>query len=215
MRKENGNTFDPNVHMFPDMNAGQLIAFWGVSFLLVLVPGADWAYVIGAGLRGRSVLASAAGLLVGYVALTVVVAAGVGAVVATVPHFLSTLTIVGAAYLIFLGLGPLAKPTIPIAEARQPRSALLAGIGTSGLNPKGLLLFLALLPQFTDPRGRWPTAVQIAALGLVHVLSCGIVYPSVGLLARAVLGRRPRAARAAIRTSGAAMIIIGLALLIR
>jgi threonine/homoserine/homoserine lactone efflux protein len=201
--------------MFADMSTSQLIAFWGVSFLLVLVPGADWAYVIGAALHGGSVLRPAAGLLVGYVALTVVVAAGVGAVVATVPHVLSTLTVVGALYLIYLGVGPLTKPTIPDAEAQEPRRAVLKGVGTSLLNPKGLLLFLALLPQFTDPANRWPIAVQIAALGLIHVLSCGIVYPSVGLLARAVLGARPKAARAAIRISGAAMIVIGTGLLVR
>ena len=58
------------------MAIGVVIAFWGVSFLLVLVPGADWAYAIAAGLRDRSVLPAVAGLLAGYVALTAVVAAG-------------------------------------------------------------------------------------------------------------------------------------------
>jgi len=59
------------------MAAGTLAAFWALSFLLVLVPGADWAYAIAAGLRDRSVLPAVAGLLAGYAGLTAVVAAGV------------------------------------------------------------------------------------------------------------------------------------------
>ena len=53
------------------------------------------------------------------------------------------------------------------------------GLGISGLNPKVLLLFLALLPQLTDPEARWPLAAQIMALGLVHVASCALVYTAV------------------------------------
>ena len=90
-----------------------------------------------------------------------------GALVTTVPHALSTLTVVGAAYLVYLGCGPLTKPTIPHADGRNPRRALLKGIGTSGLNPKGLLLFLAVLPQFTDRDGRWSVCwrVRFSACG--------------------------------------------------
>ena len=58
------------------MAAGPVIAFWTVSLALVLVPGADWAYAIAAGLRDRSVLPAVAGMLAGYLALTLVVAAG-------------------------------------------------------------------------------------------------------------------------------------------
>ena len=46
------------------MAISTLAAFWAVSFLLVLVPGADWAYAIAAGLGDRSVLPAVAGLLV-------------------------------------------------------------------------------------------------------------------------------------------------------
>jgi threonine/homoserine/homoserine lactone efflux protein len=87
------------------------------------------------------------------------------------------------------------------------------GAGVSGLNPKGLLLFLALLPQFTNPRWSWPLAVQLGFLGLIFMVSCGAVYLCVGSVARRVLSAHPAAARAVTRISGAAMLVIGALLL--
>jgi threonine/homoserine/homoserine lactone efflux protein len=87
------------------------------------------------------------------------------------------------------------------------------GAGISGLNPKVFLLFLALLPQFTDPNARWPLSVQIVVLGLVHVASCAVIYTGVGTGARRVLRARPDTARTVTRFSGAAMIVIGVVLL--
>lgn len=200
------------------MDAGSVAAFWTVSVLLVMVPGADWAYAISAGLRDRSVLPAVGGLVLGYVALTGVVAAGVAALVARTPAVLTGLTVLGALYLVWLGVVTLARPAVPgTAEVSEPTASwgvrVLTGTGVSGLNPKALLLFLALLPQFTDPEGGWPLAAQIGTLGLVHTVSCGLVYLCVGVLARAVLGARPTAARAVTRVSGAAMILIGVGLL--
>lgn len=201
------------------MAASSITAFWAVSVLLVLVPGADWAYAMAAGLRDRSVLPAVSGLLLGYVGLTAVVAAGVAAVVARTPAVLTALTVLGALYLMWLGGTTLARPGTPGATTEVPGGApwgarVLKGAGTSGLNPKALLLFLALLPQFTDPDGSWPPAAQIGALGLVHMVSCGVVYVCVGVLARTVLRARPTAARVVTRVSGAAMIVIGGLLLV-
>ena len=53
--------------------------------------------------------------------------------------------------------------------------AAVKGLGVSALNPKGLLLFLALLPQFTDSHSPWPIPLQIVALGLAHTASCAAV----------------------------------------
>lgn len=86
------------------------------------------------------------------------------------------------------------------------------GAGISGLNPKVFLLFLALLPQFTDPSAAWPLAVQITALGLVHVASCAVVYTG-RCGARLVLGARRAAARVVTHFSGAETIGIGALLL--
>ncbi|MEV2277077.1 LysE family transporter [Nocardiopsis sp. NPDC049922] len=202
------------------MAASSITAFWAVSVLLILVPGADWAHTITAGLRDRSVLPAIGGLLLGYVALTGVVAAGVAAVVASSPVVLTALTVAGAVYLIGIGAVTVARPAVPGASAEGGAGAawgarLAQGIGVSGLNPKALLLFTALLPQFTDPADGWPMGAQIAALGLVHTVSCAVVYLCVGLTARAVLGARPAAARAVSRASGAAMVVIGVLLLVQ
>ncbi|UVJ41339.1 LysE family translocator [Arthrobacter sp. CJ23] len=200
------------------MAFGMVAAFWAVSFLFVLTPGADWAYAISAGLRHRTVLPAVGGLLSGHVVATAVVAAGVGALVSGSPVVLTALTVAGSAYLVCLGIGMLKNPSIPEAGQEQASGSwvrqALKGAGISGLNPKVFLLFLALLPQFTDPNGSWPIAGQVAILGLIHVASCAVVYTGVGVGARVVLRARPAAARTVTRISGAAMVAIGLFLLV-
>jgi threonine/homoserine/homoserine lactone efflux protein len=68
------------------------------------------------------------------------------------------------------------------------------GLGVSALNPKGPLLFLALLPQFTDSHSPCPIPLQIVTLGLAHTASCAAVYTAVGTGARQVL-RTPLSCR--------------------
>ncbi len=184
------------------MATSSIAAFWVVAVLLIIVPGADWAFTISAGLRGHSILAAVGGLVLGYAAMTVVVAAGVGSLVARSPAFLTGLTIAGGLYLMWHG-----------ARARTNRATLVKGIGVSGLNPKGLLVFLALLPQFTDPHAGWPLAVQLGVLGLTFTVSCAAFYLCLGSSAHKILHTRPVAARAITRFSGAAMIAIGALLL--
>ena len=84
----------------------------------------------------------------------------------------------------------------------------MQGAGVSGLNPKGLLVLVVLLPQFTDAASAWPIPVQLAVLGLIFVASCALVYSVVGVSARAVLRARPSAMRILSRVSGAAMVLL-------
>ena len=237
------------------MAASSVVAFWAVALLLIMVPGADWAFVLGASLRGRSVVPAVSGLVLGYAGITLVVAAGVGAIVGRSPALLTGLTVVGGCYLIWHGATTFARPVAagvpartaastgtaapaspataapapasPAAAAPAPASAataaaartatppttsravLVRGMGVSALNPKGLLVFLALLPQFTSPRWSWPLAAQLGLLGLVFVVSCAAFYLVLGSAARRVLAARPAAARAVTRFSGAAMAVIG------
>jgi threonine/homoserine/homoserine lactone efflux protein len=199
------------------MSLSVFAAFWAVSFLFVITPGADWAYAISAGLFGRVVLPAVAGLLIGHLLATLVVAAGVGGLVASNPLALSVLTIGGSLYLLWLGINMLRNPSTPEAAETQASGTwsrwTLKGACVSGLNPKVFLLFLALLPQFTDPTAAWPVPMQIMALGLLHALSCGVIYLLVGFGSRSVLQARPVAARFVSRLSGAIMILIAAILL--
>ena len=200
------------------MAVDAVIAFWLVSLLLIAVPGADWAFTISAGLRGRSVLPAVGGLVLGYAAVTLVVAAGVGVLVAGSPAALTGLTIAGGGYLMWHGGSTFARPSTPSRPASSAATTdwgiLARGIGVSGLNPKGLLIFLALLPQFTNPHWSWPVAGQIGALGLAFMATCAGFYLCLGLFARSVLHARPSVARAVSRLSGAAMVVIGVVLIL-
>ncbi len=193
-----------------------LTAFWAVSMLFVITPGADWAYAISAGMRGRWVMPAVAGMLSGHLLATLVVAAGVGSLIAGHPLALTLLTVAGACYLIWLGGNLMLSPAVPQAarsEAGETGSRwAFKGFCVSGLNPKVFLLFLALLPQFTDPQSNWPLPLQILLLGLVHLCSSLVVYSLVGYGAKAVLASRPQAARWVGRVSGAAMILVAVGL---
>ena len=202
------------------MTLTAVFTFWAVCLLMIIVPGADWAFVISTGLRGRSVVPAVGGLVLGYTVLTAVVAAGVGTLVARDPVLLTALTVAGGGYLIWRGAVILAASPPDLdqvpgtAEAPVQAGPVLArGLGVSGLNPKGLLLFLALLPQFTNRHGGWPLPGQLALLGVVFTLTCGAFYLGLGSVVRAVLLPRPWTARAVTRVSGAAMIVIGAVLL--
>jgi threonine/homoserine/homoserine lactone efflux protein len=199
------------------MAPGSVLAFWLVALLLIAVPGADWAFTVSAGLRGHSVLPAVGGLVLGYAAVTAVVAAGVGALVAGTPAVLTGLTVVGGAYLIWHGGTTFAHPPSPPATVDSATGTdwhtFVLGIGVSGLNPKGLLIFVALLPQFTDPAASWPVAGQIGVLGLAFMATCAVFYFAVGSLARTVLHARPAVAGAVSRVSGAAMVVIGAAII--
>ena len=200
------------------MSFNAFIAFWAVSILFVITPGADWAYAISAGLKGRMVIPAVGGLLSGHLIATIVVAAGVGTLVANHPLALTVLTVAGAAYLLWLGVNMLASPSTLHADDIEASNSwgrwALKGLCVSGLNPKVFLLFLALLPQFAHASASWPVPLQMIALGLVHTISCGVVYLMVGFGSEAVLHTRPAAARFVSRFSGTTMIIIAGILLV-
>ncbi|MDT0438875.1 MULTISPECIES: LysE family translocator [Streptomyces] len=202
------------------MDATTLAAFLAVDLLLVLTPGADWAFAISAGLRGRSVLPAVSGLVAGYAGYTVlaVAVAGLAVLVASSPALLTALTVAGAGYLIWLGRHVLRQPAELTAAAGTAGASrarvMLQGAGISGLNPKALLLYLSLFPQFIDTTGDgWPVAAQTGLLGVLHMAACATVYLAVAVLARTVLRTRPAAARAVTRVSGVLMILVGALLL--
>jgi threonine/homoserine/homoserine lactone efflux protein len=198
------------------METSLLTAFWIVSLSLVMVPGADWAYVISAGLRGSAVAPAVGGMLVGYLAITLIVAAGIGTLVMSVPGILPVLTALGGAYLLWLGIRTLLRPSgLAVGQTRDESGQWkwsLRGFAISGLNPKAILLFVALLPQFTRRDAGWAVSTQIVALGLVHMINCALVYSVVGVGSKAILSARPQAARRVGQLSGATMILVAVVL---
>ncbi|WP_327723428.1 LysE family translocator [Streptomyces europaeiscabiei] len=200
------------------MDTTTLAAFLAVDLLLVFTPGADWAYAISAGLRERSVVPAVTGLIAGHAAYALVTVAGLAVIVASSPAALTALTVAGAGYLLWLGWGVLRQPAIPAAAEESADASrvqvTLKGAGISGLNPKALLLYFSLFPQFIDTADGWPVAAQTGLLSMVHLTACAVVYLGVGVLARTVLKTRPSAARVVTRISGAMMIVIGAFLLV-
>ena len=201
------------------MNPQLFVAFLVVSGALACTPGVDWAYSITAGLKQRSFVPAVAGLCGGYVLHTVLLVAGLAALLTGIPGVLGWLTVAGAGYLLWLGLTTIRSwrdASFGSAEVRAPANqfrTFLQGMGTSGINPKGLLFYVALVPQFVSPEASLPVPVQSALLGLTFVLLVAVVYTCVALLARKLLHSRPGAARKVTLASGIIMVALGTVLL--
>ncbi len=186
-----------------------------MTFVLVaigvsLVPGPAVVAVVSSALRGglRASLATNAGVLVGDAAFVGATALGLGALlVASHPLFLAVKWL-GIAYLAYLGLRALlARGTGYAFDARGAGGrAFRLGLTTQLANPKIVLFFGALLPQFVDPAR--PAALQFAILGATFIVGDALVFAGYGALAHRARGwlRSPRAVRVTSRVSGAAML---------
>ncbi|GAB5080631.1 LysE family transporter [Arthrobacter sp. AD-310] len=181
----------------------------------------DWAYSITAGLGQRSFVPAVAGLCGGYVLHTALLVAGLAALLAGMPGVLGWITLAGAGYLMWLGISTLRTwrgASFSAADAVGRRSAsrlrtFLQGMGTSGINPKGLLFYVALIPQFVSTDASLPVPVQSGLLGMTFVALAGLVYTAVALLSRTLLQSRPEAARTVTLASGIIMVLLGMVLL--
>ncbi|MFQ4148059.1 LysE family translocator [Arthrobacter sp. LAPM80] len=222
------------------MEPHALIGFLIVAFTLTCTPGPDWAVAIAAGLGKRSFVPTVAGLCSGYVLLTLLLAAGIAALMTAIPGLLLWLTVAGAVYLLWLGLmitrswrgagfvtvGPngelpidaTAVNTSAPTGAGAPGSSwrlFLQGFGTSSINPKGLLLFVALTPQFIKSDAAFSVPLQSAVLGLSFVAMTAVIYTLVAAGSRKLLRSRPAAARGVTLSSGIIMCGLGAALLVQ
>jgi threonine/homoserine/homoserine lactone efflux protein len=203
------------------VNPQLFVAFVLVAAALACTPRVDWAYSITAGLRQRSFVPAVAGLCGGYLLHTLLMVAGLAALLTGMPGVLGWITVAGAAYLLWLGVSTLrswraasfsAAGAVGKPAANQLRT-FLQGMGTSGINPKGLLFYVALVPQFVSPEASLPVPVQSGLLGLTFVLLAAVVYTCVALLARKLLQSRPGAARKVTLASGVIMVALGVVLL--
>jgi threonine/homoserine/homoserine lactone efflux protein len=115
------------------------------------------------------------------------------------------------------GINLLLTPPTPNKSGSEKAQSWLSwatkGVYVSGLNPK-VFCSLALLPQFIDTTASWSVTTQILAFGVVHMISCAIIYLMVGYGSEAILKTRPQAAQLVGRFSGGLMVVIATCLLI-
>ena len=172
-----------------------LLAFLATGILLNLTPGADVIFASASGISGGPRAGAMAGLGVGlggvwHVGLA---ALGLSALVASHPGALIALRWAGAAYLLWLAWQAWgAGPAITGTGVTSPGQALWRGFLTNALNPKVVLFFLALLPQFTDP-DFGPIWGQVVLLGGLFTLTGTVITVGYGVLAGlagAALARR-------------------------
>lgn len=207
-----------------DYLAGPLLAFLGISILVIVTPGPDTAVTIRNTLLGGRAggIATAAGVATGQAIWALATSAGIVALlVACEPLFLAV-KYAGAAYLVWLGLQSLRaafRPSMspgavemPAARPLAPRTAFGQGVVSDLGNPKMAAFFTSLLPQFV-PSGDASFA-SLAALGLLFSLMT-LLWLTGYALAITRIGdvlRRPAIRRTLDGITGAALIGLGLKL---
>lgn len=196
-------------------------AFVLASIILLVIPGPTIIMVITQALaHGRKVaLASVIGVGLGDLLATSLSIAGAGALLAASASLFQLLKFVGAAYLIWIGYKmwrtPVTLPDMSDAEVAEA-SASTAGIFRdsfliTALNPKGILFFVAFVPQFIDPA--LPYTPQAATYVLTFTV-LGIINAAVFAFAAAGARqtiRRPKVMKIAMRSGGSLLMMAGIA----
>ncbi|MEK9759958.1 MAG: LysE family translocator [Candidatus Puniceispirillum sp.] len=165
-----------------------LIGYMTAVTLLTITPGVDTALIIQSSLSKTASAAAyaAVGILAGCAAWGLVVAGGLGAVVASSGAVYAALKTIGAGYLVWLGITALRRTVPPTVTPDSPRRESIAwvkkGFIANILNPKVGLFYLSLLPQFI-PAG---ASVGRYALLLVaiHILLSAVWFWVVRMLVR-------------------------------
>jgi len=201
-----------------------LVEFLLTVYVLILIPGPSVLFVVsrGVSLGRRAALATVAGNASGFALQLLLVSIGVGSIVARSDAVFTTLKLVGAAYLVFLGvrnirdrkaLAALFSPAVA-APPKPLRRIVREGFFVGATNPKGVIIFTAVLPQFID-RSQGHVTIQLALLGTICIaialLSDGAWAIASGT-ARQWLGRSPRRLEAMTAGGGATLVALGIGL---
>jgi threonine/homoserine/homoserine lactone efflux protein len=195
--------------------------FMSATLALNISPGPDVMYVLANSARHgtRGGVIAAIGISFGIALHACLAAAGAAALLLAHPWAFNALRVVGAAYLIALGIGALRSSAThreAIATFASAGQIFRRGLLTNVLNPKVALFFLAFLPQFADP-DRGSVAVQVLAYGLLFIASgtaVNVGYAWVGGSLSAVLRRDARWQRRLNYFSGSVLILLGMRLLV-
>ena len=163
-------------YKFWRMQLTTLGAFVLLDIVLCFIPGPAVLAVVSSALTGKARLgmATASGILTGNFFYFLVSALGVASVLLASHAAFSVVKWCGAAYLAYLGVRALCVRT---ADLHDPASSLaaapsrvrgwLSGTVTQLANPKAMVFFIAILPQFIDPRG--DVTLQVAILGVASL----------------------------------------------
>jgi threonine/homoserine/homoserine lactone efflux protein len=195
-----------------------LLAFVLVAFVLIVVPGPSVLFVVTRSLtlgRGAGV-ATVVGNAAGAYTQVIAVAFGLGTLVQESIAAYTIVKLVGAAYLIYLGAqafrhrGALAEALDRPVEPRVLRRILADGYVVGVFNPKVIVFFMAVLPQFVDRSGSVP--LQLLALGAIFcaiALLCDSTWALLAGTARSWLVASPRRLSAIGGAGGLAIVGLG------
>ncbi|WBV44384.1 LysE family translocator [Pseudoroseomonas cervicalis] len=203
----------------------QLALYAAAAALLAVTPGPGLFYVAARSLAGGRAegVASSLGTGLGGALHVLAGALGLSALVLASAELFTALKLLGALYLVWLGLRTLraARREAATALAGGPpaaplgaRRAFREGVLVEALNPKTAAFFLAFVPQFVDPAAGG-VALQFALLGLLSVLLNTLADLAIACLAGRVrqgAAARPALIRRLREASGAAMVALGLGL---
>jgi len=195
-----------------------LLAFAAATMVFAWFPGPALLYTAAQTLsRGRRAgFLAAFGIHVGCYLHVAATALGLTAVLRHVPEAYVALKLVGAGYLIWIGIGMIrskAGGEVPAVEPKSARRAFIDSMIVEILNPKVALFFVAFLPQFVDPAAAFPVWLQFLVLGTFVNATFSSVDVVTVLTASAVMKRLSRSNRAArvVRVAGGS-ILVGLGL---
>ena len=194
------------------------LAFVAASTVLLLIPGPTILLVLSYAIsQGRRVaIATAAGVALGdFIAMSASLA-GLGALVMTSAMLFSLLKWIGAAYLVWLGIGLLrSSPATGLGAEHGLQSVSASAVfghamTVTALNPKSIAFFIAFVPQFVVPSA--PLLPQFAILIATFVSLASINALAYALLADQMRARIVRVSvlRGLNRAGGVALITMGL-----
>jgi threonine/homoserine/homoserine lactone efflux protein len=201
-----------------------ILAFAAVAMILIAVPGPSVLFTVSRALTvgRRSALYTVIGNEIGEYAQVVAVAFGVGALVERSAEIFAIVKWAGAAYLVYLGVqairhrrsmtAELAARTAPVRPLRAVRDGFIVGV----TNPKSIVIFVVVLPEFTERApGYLPVQVQLLILGALFAsiaLLLDSAWAAVAGTARQWFTRSPRRLALIGGTSGLVMIGLGVSI---
>ena len=201
------------------MSGTNLSLFLLAALAIAAIPGPGIFYVAARTLSGgrQAGIASTFGTALGGLVHVVAGSLGVSAIILASAQLFTVLKLIGALYLIWLGIRTFRQaghqspgPIGPIATERAFREGVLV----EALNPKTAAFFLAFIPQFLDPAAGH-AAFQFIALGLISVALntfADVIVVILAARARATLVHRPRFIQRLRQGSGLFMAGLGISL---